>query len=430
MTRKNFFILGATAALFIFSAVAASAQTSPLRGHVVMQQQDGKKVPAVDAAVDIFRRDIKGNWSTKTDKKGEFHYPLPLVGDYVVAASMTGAQPAYVRDVNVKQEFDYEIVLTPGDGSRLSFDEIKKRLPGGGTTAAPTASNKGETAEEKAKREEYDKKKAQNDKNQSINEIVGRTFTAGNAALTAHPPNYDEAIKQYQDGLAADPEQGALYTQVASAYRMRGIDRYNASLKLSGDARTAAMEPAKKDFADAAQNANKAVELVKKEEASADAAGQASQGKRKLAALIERVNSMNLFVTKVDQAPAQADAALVAYHEYIDAETDPAKKSASQMAAAQMLLDAGQGDKAFLEYKAILVQKPDDPDANLGAGLALYGTGDKAKYQEAANYLQHFVDTAPNDHKFKADAVAVLQNLKSTENVVPEKIAPRGRRRP
>jgi len=95
-----------------------------------------------------------------------------------------------------------------------------------------------------------------------------------------------------------------------------------------------------------------------------------------------------------------------------------------------MLLDAGAADKAFVEYQKILAANPDDPDANLGAGLSLYGVGDKAKYQEAANYLQHFVDKAPDTHKFKNDAKAILLEMKNTENVTPEKMTRPPRKRP
>ncbi|HMJ24401.1 MAG TPA: tetratricopeptide repeat protein, partial [Pyrinomonadaceae bacterium] len=135
-----------------------------------------------------------------------------------------------------------------------------------------------------------------------------------------------------------------------------------------------------------------------------------------------------LYVSKGDGT--KADAGMLAYQDYLAAETDAAKKSKAQLDLAQMLLDAGAGDKALAEYQKILAAKPDDPDANLGAGLALYSTGDKAKYQEAANYFQHFVDKAPDDHKFKADAKAILTELKNTENVVPEKTAPRRGKRP
>jgi tetratricopeptide (TPR) repeat protein len=426
MIRKNLFITVTAAAVFVLSSVVASAQFGPLHGHVKMQQADGTMVPAADAAIDVYRTDITGKYNTKTDKKGEFRFAgLPFLGTYVIAASLPNAQPGFLQNVNVKQDTDYEIVLSAGDGKRFSLDEIKKAIAGGGT-AAPTA-GRAETEDEKKRREDFEKQKAQNARNTGINEIVGRTFKAGNAALLAK--NYEEAIKQYQEGLAADPEQAALCTQVAIAFRMRAVELYNAAIQSKDEAaKVSGIVAAKKDFTESAENANRAVELGKKEDVPEDAAARESQVMRKLAALSTRAESMRLFVTKVNAT--QADAGLVAFHEYIDAETDPARKNRAQMDAAQMLLDAGFGDKAFLEFKKILDQKPDDPDANLGAGLALYSGGDKAKYQEAANYLQHFVDVAPDTHKSKADIKAVLQELKNTENVVPEKATPKGRRRP
>ena len=178
----------------------------------------------------------------------------------------------------------------------------------------------------------------------------------------------------------------------------------------------------------AAEATGKALELLKTQSAGTDPAAQTRFNANKLSALNVHAEAMRLYVTKADGT--KADAGLVAYQEYIAVETDPARKAKAQLDAAQMLLDAGAGDKAFTEFKKILEQKPDDPDANLGAGLALYSGGDKSKYQEAANYLQHFVDTAPDTNKSKADIKAVLLELKNTENVVPEKTTPARRRRP
>ena len=95
---------------------------------------------------------------------------------------------------------------------------------------------------------------------------------------------------------------------------------------------------------------------------------------------------MRLYVSKVDAT--QADAGVTAFKDYIAVETDPAKKAKAHLDLAQMLLDSGAADKALAEFQAILATQPDSPDANLGAGLALYAMGDKAKFQEAANYLQ------------------------------------------
>jgi tetratricopeptide (TPR) repeat protein len=137
---------------------------------------------------------------------------------------------------------------------------------------------------------------------------------------------------------------------------------------------------------------------------------------------------MRLYVTKADQT--QVDAGLTAYKDYIAVETDAAKKSKAQLDVAQMLLDAGAADKALAEFKSILAATPDSPEANLGAGLAVYATGDKTKFQEAANFLQRFVEVAPDSNPMKDDAKAILTELKNTENVTPEKGGRPPRKRP
>ena len=145
--------------------------------------------------------------------------------------------------------------------------------------------------------------------------------------------------------------------------------------------------------------------------------------------LFRSAEAYRLYVSKGDGT--KADAGVAAFQDYIAVETDAAKKSKAQLDLAQMLLDAGAGEKAYAEYQKILAATPNDPDANLGAGLALYATGDKTKYQEAANFFQKFVDTAPDTHKFKNDAKAILAEMKNTENVVPEKTTrPGTRKRP
>jgi tetratricopeptide (TPR) repeat protein len=264
---------------------------------------------------------------------------------------------------------------------------------------------------------------AANKKAGEANAIIGRTFKAGNEALNAK--NYEEAIKQYGEGLAADQDQPALLTNRAQAFKARGVERFNAGLQSKDQA---SMDAGKQDFRDAADASTKAVELLKKEPAGADAEAQAKQKANKYVAFLTRAESMRLFVTKVD--PTQADAGLAAFQDYIAVETDPAKKAKAQLDSAQMLLDAGEGDKSLAEFRKILATNPDDPDANVGAGLALFSTGDKAKYQDAANYLQHFVDVAPETHKFKADAKAILNELKNTEKVEPVRSTPSRRRRP
>lgn len=418
-------------AVFALGALTASAQTGQLRGHVLLKQQDGTTIKAAGAQVDVFRIDLAGTYPTKTDKNGVFAYAgLPYTGTYIIAVSMAEAAPTYQSNVKAGRDIDYEIVMTPGDGRRLKLDEIKKFEASGGGSSAKVGA--GESAADKAKREELERKNAEieasNKKNESINKVVGDAFKTGNAALAAK--NWDEAIKQYDSGLASDPEQSALLTNKAAALKGRGVDRYNAAIQLKDDAaKTSGLEAAKADFKLSVELANKAAELISKEAPQTDPAGQKQQAANKYATLSVRSEAYRLFVTKGD--PTQADAGAAAFHEYMAVETDPVKKERAQLDLAKMLLDAGAGEKAFAEFQKILAAKPDDPDANRGAGLSLFSTGDKTKYKEAANYLQHFVDKAPDTHPDKQSAKDALEYLKTSENIVPEKTtAPPRKKRP
>ena len=434
MFRRYFWPLLASLSLIAAISIVASAQTGQLRGHVTLKQADGTVVPAAGALVDVYRVDISGKISTKSDKKGEFVFAgLPFVGNYIIAVSMAGAQSSYLRGVDVKKEKDYAIELMPGDGKPLTLPEINTLMAATPSAAPATAS---ETAEDKAKRAEILKKNAEiavsNEKVKASNEIVGRSFKAGNDALRAK--NYDEAIARFDEGIQADPDHPgvpALLTNKTMALSARAVDKYNAAVKSPDDAqKNAGIEAARKDWTAASQSGAKAVAMLRAMSAPTDAA-EANNAKLNLYfALLARADATRLFVTKVD--PSQADLGVTAYQEYIAAETDPVKKAKAEHDLAQMLFDANNFDRALAEYQKILEGNPDDLDALLKAGLALFNIGavntDKTKYQEAANYLARFVEKAPDTNSDKADAKAVLDALKDQENVKPEKTAPAVRR--
>jgi tetratricopeptide (TPR) repeat protein len=431
MLRKYLLMMTmSVVAALLLGAGAASAQVGELRGHVVMTQADGTKAPLAGATVDVFRTDIPGKWETKTDKHGDFVYAgLPYVGTYIVSVSAPNAQPEAQGNVKVGRTDLPTITMIPGDGHRYSAEEAKA----GATGAARSGGS--ESAADKAKREEIIRKNKEieekNARNTDINATITRTFKAGNDALIAK--NYDEAIKQFDEGLAADPDQVVLYSRKAIALRLRGVDHYNLFVKSSDQSvKTAEMDSAKKDFQASAEAATKGVEAAKREEVATDPQAQSSQNLRKIEALSTRAESIRL-LTKVD--PLQADTGVTAYQEYIAAETDPARKAKGQMELAQMLLDAGAADKAIVEFKKILDAEPDNVDALYGMGIAGinigYAANDKVKLQEAVNYLQRFVDKAPDTNRYKAEAKATIEELKKQENVTPEKTtAPPRRKRP
>ncbi|MDT5060458.1 MAG: hypothetical protein QOH63_917 [Acidobacteriota bacterium] len=436
MRRKYFFFTFAAALVLLVSNLAVSAQTGQLYGEVTLKQADGTVVPIAGATIDVYRIDLPGHFPTKTDKKGKFVFAgLPFVGTYIIAASAPNARPDILAGVKAGRDGIYKMILAPGDGRRLTEAEAKAAGSGGtsnsGSSSGAAAPAK-ESAEDRKKREaleaENEKIKASNAKNTNINEIIGRTFKAGNEALQAK--RYDEAIAQYDEGLAADAEQPAILTNKSVALKARGVDRYNAAITSKDEAaKTPGIEAAKKDFRDAADAANKAVELTKAQTVPTEEAALKNFNANKYFALASRAEAMRLLVSKVD--PTQADAGLAAFQDYIAVETDPVKKAKAQTDVAQMLLDAGSADKAYAEFQKVLAENPDNIDAILGAGLSLFASQDKSKYQEAANYLQRFVDKAPDTHKFKADAKTTLDFLKTNENIKPQKTTstPGGRRR-
>jgi len=443
MISKYFYGALAVAVLIASASLTTFAQVGELRGHVWMQQADGQKVPLADAQIDVFRVDVTAKYQTKTNKKGEFVFAgLPFIGTYTVAASHPTAAPNFVPGVKVGREIPCEITVTPGNGKRLTIEEIKSA--GGTSPVSASGQPAAESAADKAKREELMKKNAEieagNKKITETNEVISRTFKAGNEALNAanvagKAQNSEEAIQKYtaaiasyDEGLGADPDQPAILTNKAVALKARGVQRYNAAVKSTDDAaKNSGLQAAKDDFKAAADASGKAATMLKAQAAPTDPAEVQRYNANKYAALLTYAESMRLFVTKADGT--QADAGITAFKDYIAVEQDPAKKSKAQIDMAQMLLDAGAADKALAEFKSILAATPDSPEANLGAGLAVYATGDKAKFQEAANYLQHFVEVAPDSNPMKADAKAILMELKNTENVTPEKTS-RPKKRP
>ncbi len=446
------YIYGALAVAILIASASLTtfAQVGEMRGQVWMQPAGGgEKVPLADAQIDVFRTDMTGSYKTKTNKKGEYVFAgLPFVGTYTVAASHPTAAPNFLPGCKAGREVPCDITLTPGDGKRLTFEEIK--AAGGGSANPPAASGSSgnsESSADKAKREELEKRNkeidASNKKISEANEVIARTFKAGNEALQAgtvasKSQNSDDAIQKftmavasYDEGLAADAEQPAILTNKAVALKARGVERFNAAVRsknLDDAGKSAMLQSAKDDFKQAAEVSTKAVNMLKAQAAPTDVNEVARYNGNKYAAMLTQAESMRLYVSKADAT--QADAGLAAFKDYIAVEMDPAKKARAQLDMAQMLLDAGAADKALAEFQAILTTQPDSPEANLGAGLSVYASGDKTKYQEAANYLQKFVEVAPDSNQFKDDAKAILAELKSTENVVPEKTTRPARRRP
>src|SRR5213078_2650499 len=104
--------LRALAGVLVFS-LAASAQTTSLAGEV--KGEDGQ--PLKDAWIKIERKDIKGSYKVKTNKKGEyFHAGLPL-GQYDVMLEVDGKLRDQVKGIRTRL----------GDPTPINFDLQKAK---------------------------------------------------------------------------------------------------------------------------------------------------------------------------------------------------------------------------------------------------------------------------------------------------------------
>lgn len=411
------------ALLLAAAAVAASAQSTQVNGKVTLKQADGTVVPVVGALIDIYRTDIKAEFHTKTDKKGNYiHAGLPFVGTYTLVVSAPGAAPRAEPKLRFTQQTQYDFELVPGDGSRPTLEQVNAAKVAGGSAAA--SAPRAESKEEKAAREAREKEIAEIEKKNSeitqSNEVVNRAFKAGNDALFASPPRLDEAITNYREGLAARPEEVALLTNLAEALRQRADGRFNAAVKESTtEAKLQGMEAAKKDWSEGAELAAKAVTLVKAANPAGANVNAAGYEQNKKAAISVNALLLRRVASKVDQS--KAPDALAANQAYLEIETDAAKKARIRGETLQALFDANATDLVVAEAGKILAEDPDNTDANRILGLALYATGDKSKYQEAANRLQRYVDKAPDTDPLKASTRDALEYLKTAENIKTEK---------
>jgi len=193
------------AAPLLLLAGLGFAQTSSISGEV--KGEDGK--PLRDALVKITRKDIRGNYKVKTNRKGEFfHAGLPL-GNYDVILEVGGKDVD--RMLNVRTRL--------GEPTQVNFDlqslkekqEALQRAAESGQLSAEQA--RGLSAEQRAALEKATKERQQAlAKNKALNEA----FNNGMQALQAK--QFDVAVEQFTKASEMDPKQHVVWAHLADAY--------------------------------------------------------------------------------------------------------------------------------------------------------------------------------------------------------------------
>jgi tetratricopeptide (TPR) repeat protein len=218
-------------------AGAAFAQTSAIEGNV--KGDDGK--PIKDAIVKIERKDIKGNYKTKSDKKGHYlHVGLPL-GVYKVTVEVDGKERDMMDNVRTRL----------GDPTVVDFDlqaiaqrqAAMQKAAESGTLTQEQARDM--SPEQKAALEKQMKERAaQLAKNKELNE----SFNVGMEALKNK--QYDAAVTAFEKASTMDPKQHVVWAQLAESYSgqsqtktgaeqeavlTKAIDAFNKAIELKPD---------------------------------------------------------------------------------------------------------------------------------------------------------------------------------------------------
>jgi cytochrome c-type biogenesis protein CcmH/NrfG len=413
MKGKHFLIAFMVSALI--ALVSATAQVGRIEGDVV--KADTKEGIA-NAEVMIERTDIKGSYKASIDKKGHFlHAGVPLTGTYTIIVSAPGCEPTFLTGIRPTQLTEpLKIELRPGDGRKLSLADVRgiqANAPKGGGQQVSAA-------DQKKAQEEYEKKRAEfeakNKKMMEEHESMKKLFEQGQQ-LAANK-DYTGAINAYNEAGKLDPEQQAIWANLALALYNRGVTNYNESVKDPSK-----RDPAKQDFNDSVNAIGKALALVETQMSDPAKAAAAKKQKGqylKIKADAESLLAMRLGVVEM------ADAAVKDYREAGNLSENPADKTNYELKAAKTMYDSGKLDEAVSMYQALIQADPQNIEALYWLGLAYAA---QAKFQESANTLQKFVDTAPATDSRVAEAKTVIKDLVVGNNLQPPKSEP-DRRRP
>ena len=432
MFRKNHYTFLLAIALFFVGTTAAFAQTGQARGKVELKNADGTTAPLADVALDIYRTDIKGKLpSAKTNKKGEFVI-LGLIpgGRYAIAVSGATITSDVFPDIKAGDE-KLTITVVPGNGKPMTEEEVRQMLANA-PKDIPTAEL---TAEQKKQQEEYLKQVADVEKSnkntENINAIVNRSLKEGDEQFKAK--NYDVAIARYDEGFNADPNfvgsAPVFLTKKATALINRATDKSNENAKAAPTVKAQAMVSVKKDYEDAILALDKSLTLLK-ESKEADPKVVKELVTVKSFTLEKRTEAYRL-IARTGADRTKGKAARAAFQEYIDASTDPKVKANAQIMLAESLQESNDFDLAIVEFEKILAVEPNNVDALAGISLSLVNVGystfetdpakGKEQFQQAANYLQKYLDVAPDTHKYKLEAKGIIETLKTEQGISSQK---------
>ncbi len=313
-------IAALSAATLLIFACTAFAQVSSVEGDV----KDENGQPLKGALVKIDRKDIKGHYQVKTDKKGHyFHTGLPL-GVYKITLEVDGKDVDSVDNVRTS--------LGDSTVNNFNMKESKQRQQSLEQAAASGTLSKeqerGMSAEQKAALEKATKER---EAALAHNKALNDAFNQGMAAIQAK--QWDAAIAAFNKANEMDPKQVVIWARLADAYMQSGSAKTGADQQADYDKGLDAFAKAielKPD--DAAYHNNYALALVR--------------------------------AKKIPEAQAELTKA---------AQMDPQNAGRYYYNLGAVLVNSGQNDAAGQAFKKAIDLDPNYADAQYQYGMYLLG---------------------------------------------------------
>jgi tetratricopeptide (TPR) repeat protein len=350
-------------ATLLFFGCAAFAQVSSLEGDV----KDENGQPLKGALVKIDRKDIKGHYQVKTDKKGHyFHTGLPL-GTYKITLEVDGKDVDSVDNVRTQ--------LGDSTVNNFNLKETKQRQQSLQQAAATGTLTKeqerGMSAEQKAALEKATKER---EAALAHNKALNDAFNQGMAAVQSQ--QWDAAIAAFNKANEMDPKQVVIWARLADAYMQsgsaktgadqqgaydKGLDAYAKAIELKPD--------------DAAYHNNYALALVK--------------------------------AKKIPEAQAELTKA---------AQIDPSNAGRYYYNLGAVLVNSGQNDAAGQAFKKAIELDPNYADAQYQYGMFLLAQakitpdGKVIPADGTKEALQKYLELKPNG-PFAENAKGALASI-------------------
>jgi tetratricopeptide (TPR) repeat protein len=330
-------ILIALPMTLLFSA-ACWAQTTVIEGDV--KGEDGKPMP--NAVIKIERKDIKGNYKTKTDKKGHYFYGGLPIGTY-------------------------KVIIEVGGQDRDQMDGVRTTLSASATVPFDLSQAKGGAPAQEQDRSMSKEQLAANEKKMkdqaaamAKNKALNDAFNAGKEA--ANNKNWDGAVENFQKATELDPAQHVVWANLADAYVSQGKTKPGAEQQALYEKGAAAYQKALELKADdPAYHNNYALVLAQQK--------------------------------KFPEAQAELTKA---------AQLDPTQAGKYYYNLGAVLVNTGQVDPAVEAFKKALELDPNYADAHYQYGLILMGKATTAPDGKitpppgTADEFQKYLQLQPN----------------------------------